>query len=295
MERPEDIVEPESAAQVESWIPLARPVGPIADATPPPPPNPRDEILLLSQSRSSAVGDILLFVLLFLPIALLGELAIGTIYRVLLTPQFPDEAALVSAIGRAALFPAIGWRTLVATGLTVWLTRRRNLSSRSVGLTTHKLWLNVLLGGAALAAIMVAAVLLTILIQLFLPDLSREFEKNADMIMDAVPKVSPASFFCVSLAIGYYEELIFRGFLMTRIRRATNSWILAVIGNSAIFIPLHLQDQAPAALLAVGALSLTFSLLTIWRRSLIPAILAHAMFDFAMFLQLSYAAGERWK
>jgi membrane protease YdiL (CAAX protease family) len=119
--------------------------------------------------------------------------------------------------------------------------------------------------------------------------------KNADMIMKAVPRVSPALFLFVSLVIGYYEELIFRGILMTRLRRVTGSWALAVIGNSAVFIPLHLMDQAAAALLAVASLSLIFSIVTIWRRSLVPAILAHALFDFTMFVQLYYTAGDQWK
>ncbi len=295
MENRKDCLEPAPPEQVDQLIPLARPVGQPVEANPAPPPDPRDEILLLSQSRRAVMADILLFVVLFLCLALGGEFAIASVYRGVMAPQFSDESVLSSAVARAALFPAIGWRALAATAVGVWLTRRRGLSFRSVGLTLHGFWVNLLLGLAAFAVIMVAALVFGLLIQTLFPELSREFEKNAHMIMEAVPKVSPVFFFCVCLVIGYYEELIFRGFLMTRLRRATGSWIWAVIGNSAIFVPLHLMDQAPAALLAVGSLSLIFSIVTIWRRSLVPAILAHAMFDFTMFLQLYYTAGEQWK
>jgi|CXWL01.1.fsa_nt_gi membrane protease YdiL (CAAX protease family) len=295
MEHPDQIVETDTAAQVEKRIPLARPVGATVETSPPPPPDPRDEILLLSHSRRAVMADILLFVVLFLPLSLVGELAIGSVYRAVMADRFSDEDSLTSAVARAALFPAIGWRALAATAVGVWLTRRRGLSFRSVGLTLRRFWPNLLWGITAFAVIMVAAIVSGLLIQALFPALSREFEKNAQLIMDAVPKVSPAFFFCVCLAIGYYEELVFRGILMPRLRRATGSWTVAVVGSSAVFVALHLMDQAPAALLAVGSLSLIFSIVTIWRSSLVPAIFAHALFDFVMFLQLYYAAGDQWK
>lgn len=293
MEPREEIVDPWTAAQVETWIPLARPVTPEPTQLPPPPVG--HEMLLLSQSRRDVVVDILVFVGLFLSLALAGELAIASIYHAAIGHQFTDEDALRAVVARKALFPAIAWRTLTATFIAVWITRRRGLSLRSVGLTLHRIWLNLLLGVVAFVAIMVVAVVSAILINALFPSLSREFEKNAEMIMAAVPRATPAFLFGMCLAIGYYEELIFRGFLMTRLRRATNSWTIAVLANSAVFVPLHLMDQAGAALLAIGSLSLLFSVVTIWRRSLIPAILAHALFNFTMFIQLYYQAGDAWK
>jgi hypothetical protein len=146
MDNREECIEPSSRELVEKMIPLARPIGQIVETCLPPPPNPRDEILLLSQSRRTAMADILLFVCLFLLLALGGEYAIGSAYRSVMAPQFSDESELTSAVARAALFPAIGWRTLVATVLAIWLTRRRELSLRSVGLTVHGFWLSLLRG-----------------------------------------------------------------------------------------------------------------------------------------------------
>jgi membrane protease YdiL (CAAX protease family) len=293
MERGDDRVEPETAAQVEMWIPLARPI--TIETIPPPLNPPAHEILLLSQSRKTVIADIVLFVALFLLFALGGEFAIGLIYRAAIAHRFTGDDALNTAVARNAIFPVMAWRAVSATLVTVWLVRRRGLHIRSVGLTKRRLWLNILLGAATFILIILAVSILGRLAEYYFPQLTREFEKNADMIMDAVPKVSPPAFLAMALLIGYYEELIFRGFLMTRIRRATGSWILAVLGNSAIFIPLHLMDQAPAAMFAVGSLSLLFSIVTAWRRSLIPAIIAHALFDLTMFLNLYYAAGDQWK
>jgi len=280
--------------RLDTAIPLARPIGLDNPPTswPQPPAHP---ILLFCESRSQALADIALFICLFLTIALGGEFIIGLIYREILAPEFSDEESLRSAISRMALFPAIIWRTLTALALVVWLTRRRKLPLPSVGLTLRGFWINLLLGIAAFFAILIGVLVCSFLVQVLFPRFAQEFEKNAKMIMEAVPKVRPAIFFGITLFIGFYEELIFRGFLMPHLRRASGSWFVAVLFTTIVFAVLHLQDQAAAALIAIASLSIIFSVLTIWRRSIVPAIFAHALFDFAMFINLYYAAGDQWK
>lgn len=293
MDHPEEIVEPETAEAVEMSIPLARKIDPSAPWPALPPP--AHPILLSAQPRRQSILDIAVFVVLFLAFALTGEMIIGLIYREIYSLDFPNDDELNSAIARMALFPAIIWRTIVATALILWLTRRQNLPLQSVGLTRGGFAINLLLGIAAFFAIAIGVIVCTTLVQMLFPRLAQEFEKNADMIMDAVPRVRPPIFFVICLFIGFYEELIFRGFLMPRLRRATNSWLLAVLLSTTVFAALHLKDQAAAASIPIVSLSLTFSVLTIWRRSLVPAMLAHALFDFAMFLTLYYSAGPQWK
>ena len=296
MDPRDDIVEPGTASQVEEWIPLARPVtqfGADASTAQPPalPAPPLPQFLLLNQSRRNVLRDVVIFISIFAMIGLGGELVIGSWYHNRLAPLYSDEAKLDSAISRAALFPAIIWRVLVASVLVFWLTRRRGLRLPSAGLSTRRLWLNVLLGFVSFVIIMIGVVVCSVLITVFFPKLNEEFQKNAEMILEAVPKATPLGFVAISTAIGFYEELIFRGFLMPRLRRATGSWLLAILLTTVIFVLLHLQDQAPAALLAITALSLFFSVVTIWRHSIIPAVIAHALFDLYMFLALYYGAG----
>ena len=94
--------------------------------------------------------------------------------------------------------------------------------------------------------------------------------------------------------IGVYEELVFRGFLMTRLRRATGSWTAAVVLSTLVFTGLHALDQLPVALVAITILSLVFSVVTILRRSIIPAIVGHALFDLSQLLILHAQAGDTW-
>lgn len=293
MERPDDCVAPDARKQLEQWIPLARPIGP--DLQKSLPYNPADEFLLPSVSKSEALKDVFLFGLFFIPCMLIGEVAMVSIYDAITLDTFATDEERGIAMGKAVLFPAIIWRVLVSSIVAIWLVRRRGASLRTIGLTTRSLGINSLLGLAAFGVIVFGTIFFALLIKTMWPGLDREFEENAELILDAVPRITPLAFGVFSLAIGYYEELIFRGVLLPRLRRATGSWILAVMFTTMIFSGLHLVDQAAAALLAITALSLIFSIVTIWRRSLVPAIIAHALFDWMMFLQLYYLAGDRWK
>lgn len=293
MQWEEDIVEPSTAQDIGPLIPVARPVTWMdSSGFPPPPPVP--PFHLSGLSRREVMLDLVIFICLFAAIALGGEVIMATYFHNQLDLLHSDEEKLSSAVSKAALFPAILWRTAVAIVAIVAITHKRGLSMPSIGLSFRQIWLNILLGLGLFVMIFVAVIVFALLINVFFPRLNEEFEENAQLIMNAVPRASTAGFVLISIAIGIYEELIFRGFLMPRLRRATGSWIVAVLITTVVFAILHLQDQAPAALLAITALSLAFSAITILRHSIIPAIIAHALFDLYMFLQLAYAAGDLW-
>ena len=128
----------------------------------------------------------------------------------------------------------------------------------------------------------------------FWPKLLEQMYENAQLIMAMVPKHHPLVLGLLSMAIAVYEELLFRGFLLPRLRRVTNSWFLAVLISTALFTAPHLVDQLPAAMVPIAILSLVFSVVTIWRRSIVPAIFGHFLFDFAQFLYLYTQAGDSW-
>ena len=117
---------------------------------------------------------------------------------------------------------------------------------------------------------------------------------NVGCFIPPIVKFYPLGFTGLAILIGFYEELAFRGFLMTRLRRATGSWTIAVLVSTAIFTALHAIEQTWPALIAITVLSLIFSLVTIWRRSIMPAILGHALFDLFQFLFLQFQMGDSW-
>jgi membrane protease YdiL (CAAX protease family) len=120
-------------------------------------------------------------------------------------------------------------------------------------------------------------------------------EENKTILTNFLPRAHALEFVGAMATVGVWEELFFRGFLMTRLRRATGGWIAGVLLSSGVFVALHALTQAPAALIMIAILSLIFSLVTIWRRSLVPAIVAHTLFDLTQVAGLYYIAGDEWR
>jgi membrane protease YdiL (CAAX protease family) len=81
---------------------------------------------------------------------------------------------------------------------------------------------------------------------------------------------------------------------MPRLRRATGSWVLAVALSTVPFAMLHLLDQQAIAIGPIAILSIVFSVVTIMRRSIVPAIIGHTLFNLSQFLALVYQAGNTW-
>lgn len=79
----------------------------------------------------------------------------------------------------------------------------------------------------------------------------------------------------IGLTAGVVEELFFRGFLQPRVGIAL---------SSALFVMAHLSYEQPFMLVGIAALSLLFAALVRWRRTVLPAIAAHAAFDLIQLL-----------
>jgi membrane protease YdiL (CAAX protease family) len=74
----------------------------------------------------------------------------------------------------------------------------------------------------------------------------------------------------VSLSAGLVEEVFFRGLLQPRV---------GIGASSLLFVLAHASYGQPLLLVGITLLSLGFGALTRWRRTVWPAITAHALFD----------------
>jgi membrane protease YdiL (CAAX protease family) len=199
------------------------------------------------------------------------------------------------ALRRALFAPFMATRMIVVIVAIATILLHRGQSLRTIGLTSSRWGMNLLIGIAATATAYGLALVWQVVIWFVWPELWEQMGENAERIMNLIPKPDhPISFVPITLAVGIYEELLFRGFLLPRLRRATGGWTIAVLISSAVFTALHASDQVPAALVPVAILSVVFSLVTIWRRSLVPAIVGHFVFDLCSLVGLYYLAGDQW-
>ncbi len=278
---------------------------PLADAAPLDPETPPTAPLARPVSATDAVLDQLDPMLLRGSSTRLASLAdVGIIVALMLVFEVVGVALLALASGipmsmlgevdaqRALLIPLLVIRFVFCLTCVFFVLRLRKQSPASVGLVGSKMGTNLLIGvGAMMATYAIMYPVMMALIVAF-PAFRDQMEANADILTTILPKAHPLEFLGAMATVGVWEELFFRGFLMTRLRRVTGGWIVAVLLSTGVFVALHAPSQVPAAMVMIAILSLMMSVVTIWRRSLVPAMVAHTLFDLS---QLYYLVGDQWQ
>ena len=268
-------------------VPLARPVG-LTDV---PPVRPRaDEMLLQEWSRSAAWLDVGILVVA----TLAAEWAIGMVIGGFIGGEVLAQDPLDVDLERNLNVACIPLRAFAALATIALIVRWRGQTSRSLGVGRRGLGWNLLIGLISPAAVGCMILGLSLGLWLLWPGVMRQMTENADRLTDLLPKLHPAGFVALMVVVGIYEEVVFRGFLLPRFRRAMGSWTLAVIFSTALFTSLHAMTQTPVALIHIAILSLTFSIVTIWRRSIVPAVIGHSLYNLSVVFILYVYAGDSW-
>ena len=83
--------------------------------------------------------------------------------------------------------------------------------------------------------------------------------------------------YVIAITAGVTEEIVFRAYAITRLEQlGWGRW--AAVGAAVVFTLLHLY-QGVIAVFGIGAITVVFTLLYKWKRTLLPLMLAHAVFD----------------
>ena len=261
---------PDPADVTPVGVPLARPVHA-------PSPSPASPMLLAERSRSTALLELGLFAVLVLLLSLAaGHLSWAARQFELLKS---DQAALLaSTIIFSVLTVACVAGIVVHSGGTF----------ASVGLAARGLGVIVAFGiAAAVAAFGAFYVAIGILYLVYTPGYE-SMQSNASELTTSLPKLHPIGFLALSVWVGVWEELAFRGFLLTRLRRALGRWWPAVLISSVLFAVPHIETQVLVMTFPLFMIAVTWSVITIWRKSLIPAIIGHALFNFIQLMVVFY-------
>jgi membrane protease YdiL (CAAX protease family) len=89
------------------------------------------------------------------------------------------------------------------------------------------------------------------------------------------------------VVVAISEETIFRGYLMLRLRTVTGSTAAAVLLSAVIFALGH-GYEGPLGVATVGVMGLVFSLIYLWRKSLVAPIVLHFLQNFIAIVLLPY-------
>jgi len=244
------------------------------------------DILLYPLSPWQAIIDVGLILILAVICDLVIGIGLGLVIPILYDIPLESMDDIPPHVYKELLFPMLAIRATMTIGLVGVLLWRRGQPLSAIGLRKRGIAIDGIIG-VALTFVIYGLILAVIGVAMFVwPTIIEQMQENASGLLEIIPSASPFVFLLMAITIGVYEEVFFRGFIMPRLRRATGSWVVAVVLSSTVFTALHAMEQTPAALMIVAILSVSFSVVTIWRRSILPAIIAHALFDFSQFLLL---------
>jgi membrane protease YdiL (CAAX protease family) len=177
------------------------------------------------------------------------------------------------------VFDAIGKMLLV--GVAWGLIRLRGEKLANIGLKRPASWMRTFMIGIGFAAIVFIAMYLSEKAG-FRRDLSKfkDVQGNLELAVLGV--------FYALIGAGFYEEFMFRGFLMQGLAMlfgaGRGAWIVACVVQGALFGAAHAY-QNPLGIAITGTLGVLMGLLVLASgRNLWPVIIGHGLFDASRFV-----------
>ncbi|QDV89106.1 CAAX amino terminal protease self- immunity [Phycisphaerae bacterium RAS2] len=220
----------------------------------------------LTLSRRAALADI------FAVVALVALYETATILSGL-------HETLHVLVPRGGLYVGIVLNGLFCLGAVSAVLKLRGQSPADLGLTP--IAPRRLLGWTAAAvpacyALGAAAVITTLIAT------GRNILEMADertVFLDRMSDINVSWIAPVVLFVGVYEEILFRGFLLPRLRTIFGNDAGAILVSAALFGAAHYPTQGLEGAMQTGAVGLVLAILVTRLRNLWPAILTHAAID----------------
>jgi membrane protease YdiL (CAAX protease family) len=183
------------------------------------------------------------------------------------------------SLERGFVLDAIG--KLLLVGVAWGLIRLRGETLGDIGLKRPASWMRTFMIGIGLAAIVFVAMYLSEKVG-FRRDLSKfkDVQGNLELAVLGV--------LYAFIGAGFYEEFMFRGFLMQGLAMlfggSRGAWIVACVAQGALFGAAHAY-QNPLGILITGTLGVLMGILVLASgRNLWPVIIGHGIFDASRFV-----------
>ena len=177
------------------------------------------------------------------------------------------------------VFDAIGKMLLV--GVAWGLIRLRGETLADIGLKRPASWMRAFMIGIGFATI--------VFIAMYLSE-KAGFRRDLSKFKDVQGNIELAVLGVVyaSIGAGFYEEFMFRGFLMQGLAMlfgaSRSAWIAACVVQGALFGAAHAY-QNPLGIMITGTLGVLMGLLVLASgRNLWPVIIGHGLFDASRFV-----------
>ena len=152
-----------------------------------------------------------------------------------------------------------------------------------VGLHFKKVKGDIFWAFSALGSIYIVQLFIVMVLNLLWPQWLRQIQKEQINTIKMFPDISIYYMILFTLFIGFYEEFIFRGFLITRLKVIFKNIWFALFISSVIFGLIHFYEGA-FAMFQIFTVAIVLGTVFILRKSLIAPILIHWSFNLITFL-----------
>lgn len=153
-----------------------------------------------------------------------------------------------------------------------------NASARTIGWTFRDWSQNAAIGIAALITFYCVAFAIAFTIMILIaqhnPEILEAEPESARAIKETFPEMSLPVVVLLMTFVAVWEEIVFRGFLLTRLRAMVKRWWLAVFLGAILFSFGHIY-QGLLGMFLTFVLGLVLGALFVWRKSLVPGITYH--------------------
>lgn len=247
-------------------IPFARPVSDqlrrVVTLQYAPPGSPVASVLVLPDISERRA---LLEILAVMAATFAGGICFPAALGILLRTDDPRSISIPSTAG-------VGATALAVCLALLW---ERGLSVRTIGWTFRHFWLNIAIGVGGYLASRIALIVLAVGLYLLSPSSIEQGDAQTREALNSVfPDMSPAVVVLFMTFVVIWEEVAFRGFLLTRLQVVLRRWWLTVPVGALLFGMGHVW-QGPMAAMMTAVLGVVLGVLFAWRKSLVPGMVLH--------------------
>jgi membrane protease YdiL (CAAX protease family) len=185
--------------------------------------------------------------------------------------------ALGDKISDLLIHEAIWWTYAAIVLAWLILIEKRTLSSIGFRTPTWRTFVYALLAGIVLTAIMIAHFAFIVPAFHLDPGVAAKVREHI---------IQRPYWYRVLMVLraAVVEEILFRAYLMEKVRELTGSWVAAILLSVVTFTFAHLSGWGVVHLIPVFGAAVVFALLYVWRRDTPSNIIAHFLTDGMGFL-----------
>jgi membrane protease YdiL (CAAX protease family) len=177
-------------------------------------------------------------------------------------------ASLARIVSYCSVLPAV-----------IFIAWRSGTSLSCYGLTGFRWWLGVSLTVGAVAIAIGMARGVNYLAMEWFPALNRSSSSHQISVLLLPKSLLDYTMMTVTMLLGSLtEEIIMRGYLITRLRELIPSTLAATVIAAMLFASYHIY-QGPIAMFSVFLLGLVFSVPLLITKSIWPGTIAHALYN----------------